>query len=84
MFSFRASFWNTDVYINGQEKYAANEILTAHLNKADELLRIPWIGDLKRLRHDLMIDRKRALPGSVGGQWSTTGSRTTTAMSGKQ
>ena len=41
MFSFRASFWNTDVYINGQEKYAANEILTAYLNRADELLRIP-------------------------------------------
>jgi hypothetical protein len=56
MFSFRASFWNTDVYINGQEKYAANEILTAYLNEADELLRIPWIGDLKRLRHDLMIE----------------------------
>ena len=56
MFSFRASFWNTDVYINGQEKYAANEILTAYLNGADELLRIPWIGDLKRLRHDLMTE----------------------------
>ena len=56
MFSFRASFWNTDVYINGQEKYAANEILTAYLNRADELLRIPGIGELKRLRHDLMIE----------------------------
>ena len=56
MFSFRASFWNADVYINGQEKYTANEILTAYLSKADELLRIPGIGDLKRLRHDLMID----------------------------
>ena len=56
MFSFRASFWNADVYINGQEKYTANEILTAYLNKADELLRIPGIGDLKRLRHDLMIE----------------------------
>ena len=33
MFSFCASFWNTDVYINGQEKYAANEILTAYLKE---------------------------------------------------
>ena len=32
MFSFKAYFWNNDVYINGQYKYAANEILTAYLN----------------------------------------------------
>ncbi len=56
MFSFRASFWNTDVYINGREKYAANEILTAYLDKADEILRIPGIGNLKILLQDLMIE----------------------------
>lgn len=32
MFSFKAYFWNNDVYINGQYKYAVNEILTAYLN----------------------------------------------------
>ena len=32
MFSLKAYFWNNDVYINGQYKYAANEILTAYLN----------------------------------------------------
>ena len=32
MFSFKAYFWNNDVYINGQYKYAANEILTTYLN----------------------------------------------------
>ena len=32
MFSFKAYFWNNDVYINEKNKYAANEILTAYLN----------------------------------------------------
>jgi hypothetical protein len=32
MFSFKAYFWNNEVYINEQYKYAANEILTAYLN----------------------------------------------------
>ena len=35
MFSFRACFWMSDVYINGKYKYAANEILTAYLNATD-------------------------------------------------
>ena len=35
MFSFRACFWMSDVYINGKYKYAANEILTAYLNAND-------------------------------------------------
>ena len=56
MFSFRASFWNTDVYINGHEKYAANEILTAYLNAVDSILRIKGIDDLKDLQHDLTIE----------------------------
>lgn len=56
MFSFRASFWNTDVYINGHEKYAANEILTAYLNAVDFILRIKGIDDLKDLQHDLTIE----------------------------
>ena len=56
MFSFRASFWNTDVYINGHEKYAANEILTAYLNAVESILRIKGIDDLKDLQHDLTIE----------------------------
>jgi len=32
MFSFRAYFWNNDVYINEKYKYAVGEILTAYLN----------------------------------------------------
>ena len=56
MFSFRASFWNTDVYINGHEKYAANEILTAYLNAVDSILHIKGIDDLKDLQHDLTIE----------------------------
>ena len=32
MFSFRAYFWNHDVYINEKHKYSAGEILTAYLN----------------------------------------------------
>ena len=35
MFSFRACFWMSDVYVNGKYKYAANEILTAYLNAND-------------------------------------------------
>ena len=35
MFSFRACFWMSDVYINEKYKYAANEILTAYLNAND-------------------------------------------------
>ena len=56
MFSFRASFWNTDVNINGHEKYAANEILTAYLNAVDSILHIKGIDDLKDLQHDLTIE----------------------------
>ena len=32
MFSFKAYFWNNDVYIDEKFKYAVNEILTAYLN----------------------------------------------------
>ena len=32
MFSFKAYFFNHDVYINEKYKYAAGEILTAYLN----------------------------------------------------
>lgn len=52
MFSFKAYFWNNDVYINGQYKYAANEILTAYLNsnfiEAHEI-----IGNLRYLKKRL-------------------------------
>ena len=56
MFSFKAYFWNNDVYINGQYKYAANEILTAYLNsnfiEAHEI-----IGNLRYLKKRLLISR---------------------------
>ena len=32
MFTFKAYFWHSDVYINEKYKYAAGEILTAYLN----------------------------------------------------
>ncbi|MDD2362876.1 MAG: hypothetical protein PHH84_08000 [Oscillospiraceae bacterium] len=47
MFSFRAYFWNNDVYINEKYKYAASEILTAYLN-------IEYISLAEDLRYDLM------------------------------
>ena len=56
MFSLKAYFWNNDVYINGQYKYAANEILTAYLNsnfiEAHEI-----IGNLRYLKKRLLISR---------------------------
>lgn len=55
MFSFSACFWNSDVYINGKYKYAANEILTAYLNTeylpAAKELRI----ELLRLKNALLL-----------------------------
>ncbi len=68
MFSFHASFWNTDVYINGHEKYAANEILTAYLNAVDSILRIKGIDDLKDLRHDLTIESDMKSRRSLTGE----------------
>ena len=55
MFSFKAYFWNNDVYINEKNKYAANEILTAYLNtnylsKADD-----YLYELKNLCRKLLI-----------------------------
>ena len=55
MFSFKAYFWNNDVYINEKNKYAANEILTAYLNtnylsKAED-----YLYELKNLRRKLLI-----------------------------
>ncbi len=55
MFSFKAYFWNNEVYINEKNKYAANEILTAYLNtnylsKAED-----YLYELKNLRRKLLI-----------------------------
>lgn len=57
MFSFRAYFFEGDVYINEKQKYAANEILTAYLNTdyADEIDKGQIIHELKQLRDRLMI-----------------------------
>ena len=42
----------------GEEQTSGMFLDNRRMNaRADELLRIPWIGDLKCLRHDLMIDR---------------------------
>lgn len=57
MFSFRAYFFEGDVYINAKQKYAANEILTAYLNTdyADEIDKEQLIPNLKQLRNKLII-----------------------------
>ncbi len=54
MFSFRAYFWNNDVYINEKYKYAASEILTAYLN-------IEYISLAEDLRYDLKSLKRKLL-----------------------
>ena len=57
MFSFKAYFWNNEVYINEQYKYAANEILTAYLN-TDYYKRIDeedLVYVLKTLKRSLLL-----------------------------
>ena len=58
MFSFKAYFFNHDVYINEKYKYAAGEILTAYLNSSfyDEIVDWSMIGELKRLNSYLLLD----------------------------
>ncbi|MBE7040739.1 MAG: hypothetical protein E7400_02095 [Ruminococcaceae bacterium] len=58
MFSFKAYFFNHDVYINEKYKYAAGEILTAYLNSSfyDEIMDWGIIGELKRLNSYLLLD----------------------------
>lgn len=55
MFSFYAFFWNNDVYINEKNKYAANEILTAYLNKDFLEETEDCIYELKRLYRRLIL-----------------------------
>ena len=57
MFSFKAYFWNNDVYINGQYKYAANEILTAYLNSDyyEYIEEEDIIYNLERLKKKMII-----------------------------
>lgn len=57
MFSFKAYFWNNEVYINGQYKYAANEILTAYLNTdlCKLIKKKDVIYKLKRLKRSIYI-----------------------------
>ena len=57
MFSFRAYFFNHDVYINGKNKYAAGEILTAYLN-TDFYKTIEeqnYLTDLKKYKNKLIL-----------------------------
>ena len=54
MFSFRAYFWNNDVYINEKYKYAAGEILTAYLN-------IEYVSLADDLRYDLKSLKRKLL-----------------------
>ena len=58
MFSFRAYFFNHDVYINEKYKYAAGEILTAYLNTDfyDDIVEFDAIRVLRRLKENLKID----------------------------
>ena len=58
MFSFRAYFFNHDVYINEKYKYAAGEILTAYLNTDfyDDIIDFDAIRVLRRLKENLKID----------------------------
>ncbi|MBQ2295431.1 MAG: hypothetical protein II258_08595 [Spirochaetales bacterium] len=58
MFSFKAYFFNHDVYINEKYKYAAGEILTAYLNSNfyDEIIDWSMIGELRRLNNYLLLD----------------------------
>lgn len=58
MFSFRAYFFNHDVYINEKYKYAAGEILTAYLNTDfyDDIVDSDLIRILRRLKENLRID----------------------------
>mgnify|MGYP000851660917 FL=1 len=54
MLSFRAYFWNNDVYINEKYKYAAGEILTAYLN-------IEFVSLAEDLRYDLKSLKRKLL-----------------------
>ena len=58
MFSFKAYFFNHDVYINEKYKYAAGEILTAYLNTNfyEEIVSSGMISRMKRLRDDLILN----------------------------
>lgn len=57
MFSFKAYFWNNNIYINGQYKYAANEILTAYLNSDyyEYIEEEDIIYNLERLKKKMII-----------------------------
>lgn len=57
MFSFKAYFWKNNIYINGQYKYAANEILTAYLNSDyyEYIEEEDIIYNLERLKKKMII-----------------------------
>lgn len=57
MFFFRAYFFESGVYINAKQKYAANKILTAYLNTdyADEINKEQLIQELKHFCDKLII-----------------------------
>lgn len=58
MFSFKAYFWNNDVYINEKYKYSAGEIVTAYLNTNfyDELIGLGLTRELRSLRDKLILN----------------------------
>ena len=60
MFSFRAYFWQGDVYINEKYKYAASEILTAYLNIDHVTLAVELRYDLKTLKNKLLFSEDMA------------------------
>ena len=57
MFSFKAYFFNHDVYINEKYKYAAGEILTAYLNTNfyKIISEEEWITELKIYKNKLIL-----------------------------
>lgn len=55
MFSFHAYFWNDYVFINGKNKYAANEILTAYLNTKQEEDANEFLYALKHFSKKLLL-----------------------------
>ncbi len=59
MLSFKAYFWNSDVYINEKYRFDSNEILTAYLNDKhyNHLYEQDFIYNLKYFKRHLQVAR---------------------------
>ncbi|MBD5080667.1 MAG: hypothetical protein HDT44_02760 [Ruminococcaceae bacterium] len=59
MLSFKAYFWNNDVYINEKYRFDSNEILTAYLNDKhyNHLYEKDFIYNLKYFKRHLQVSR---------------------------